>query len=416
MTDLAPVQEANRIKSLDVVRGFALLGILAVNAAFFAAPFQTAQNPLLEPLAVTPDTLWSWFVMHVFFEFKMITLFSMLFGVSIFLVGGERSDTDRGKVLRRRLAWLFVFGLLHGTLLWYGDILLHYALCGFIVLLMRSWSMRTLFIAGTVLFLLTTGIGGAFSAMMPMAPAESLEPMREQMWSPSRETIASTIATYQSGALPALQANFDVWSEFIFFMVFFMPRTIALMLIGMALFKSGFFSGAAKAGVYWLAAAIGAAALALVGWQAQINADMNFEFLHMFSVGNFANNALSPLISLFYASLLILLVKAGAVKFLTHALAAVGQMAFTNYLMQTIIMTTIFNGGRGLGLFGQVDRVELWGIVVGVWVLQLIWSPLWLSRYSMGPFEWVWRRLSYARPVTMAKAPAARRGLVEDNA
>jgi uncharacterized protein len=79
-------------------------------------------------------------------------------------------------------------------------------------------------------------------------------------------------------------------------------------------------------------------------------------------------------------------------------------------------MTTIFSGGRGLGLFGEVNRVELWGIVVGVWLLQLIWSPLWLSRYSMGPFEWVWRSLSYARPVSLAKTPAPRRGLVEDNA
>jgi uncharacterized protein len=151
MTDLAPVQEQSRIKSLDVVRGIALLGILAVNAAFFAAPFQAAQNPLLPPLAVTDDTMWTWFVMHVFFEFKMITLFSMLFGVSIYLVGGERSDKERGKVLRRRLAWLLLFGLLHGALLWYGDILLHYALCGFVVLFARSLKAPTLLIIGAVL-------------------------------------------------------------------------------------------------------------------------------------------------------------------------------------------------------------------------------------------------------------------------
>jgi len=407
MTDLAPVQEQSRIKSLDVVRGLALLGILAVNAAFFAGPFQAAQNPLLAPLAVTDDTLWTWLVMHVFFEFKMITLFSMLFGVSIYLVGGERSDKDRGKVLRRRLAWLALFGLLHGALLWYGDILLHYALCGFIVLFARSLKGRTLFIIGAILFALTVGLGAAFSAMMPMAPAESLEPMREQMWAPPAAEIEATIAAYQAGALSSLQANFEVWFEFVWFMIFFMPRTIGVMMIGMALYKWGFFSGAAKASTYWIVALIGAVALALVGWQAWINAEHDFDFMHMFSVGTTANNVLSPFISLLYASLLILLVKSGALQFFTNALAAVGRMAFTNYLMQTIIMTTIFYGGRGFGLFGEVDRVQLWGIVVAVWVLQLIWSPLWLSRFSMGPFEWVWRSLSYARPVSMAKTAAA---------
>jgi len=100
--------------------------------------------------------------------------------------------------------------------------------------------------------------------------------------------------------------------------------------------------------------------------------------------------------------LLILLVKAGA-RFITEPLAAVGRMAFTNYLTQSLIMTTIFWGGRGFGLYGEVDRPTLIGIVVAIWVLQLIWSPLWLARFQMGPFEWIWRRLSYGRPVAMAK-------------
>src|SRR5688572_24873098 len=106
MSDVAPVRETDRIKSLDVMRGFAVLGILAVNAAFFAAPWQTSFSPMLAPLAIDETTLWSWFVMHVFFEFKCITLFSILFGASIFMVGGERDDKERGAVLTRRLVWL----------------------------------------------------------------------------------------------------------------------------------------------------------------------------------------------------------------------------------------------------------------------------------------------------------------------
>jgi uncharacterized protein len=407
MTDLAPVQEANRIKSLDVVRGFALLGILAVNAAFFAAPFQAAQNPLLEPIAVTPDTLWSWFVMHVFFEFKMITLFTMLFGASIYLVGGERSDKDRGQVLRRRLLWMVLFGVLHGALIWYGDILLVYALTGLLVLFARSLRPATLFIVGSILFVLGVGVFAGLGAMMQYAPAETLTEMRHQMWAPPAEEIERQIAAYQAGVVSAMQENLGSWLAFLGYIPFFMVRTAGLMMIGMALFKTGFFSGRSSYSVYMITALIGAAALATVAYQAWINWRLEFDFVHMMGAGVFANNALSVFISLFYASVLIMLVKANALNFLTAPLAAAGQMAFTNYIAQSLIMTTIFYGGRGFGLWGEVDRPTLWAIVLAVWALELIWSPLWLSRFKMGPLEWVWRRLSYARPVSIAKTAAA---------
>ena len=407
MTDLAPVQEANRIKSLDVVRGFALLGILAVNAAFFAAPFQAAQNPLLEPIAVTPDTLWSWFVMHVFFEFKMITLFTMLFGASIYLVGGERSDKDRGQVLRRRLLWMVLFGALHGALIWYGDILLVYALTGLLVLLARSLRPATLFIVGSILFVLGVGVFAGLGAMMQYAPAEALNEMRNQMWAPPAEEIERQIAAYQAGVVSATQENLHSWLAFLGYIPFFMVRTAGLMMIGMALFKIGFFSGRSSYAVYTTTAAIGAAALALVAYQAWVNWQLEFDFIHMMGAGTFANSALSVFISLLYASVFIILVKANALKFLTAPLAAAGQMAFTNYIAQSLIMTTIFYGGRGFGLWGEVDRPTLWAIVLAVWALELIWSPLWLSRFKMGPLEWVWRRLSYARPVSIAKTVAA---------
>ncbi len=416
MTDLAPVQEANRIKSLDVVRGFALLGILAVNAAFFAAPFQAAQNPLLEPIAVSESTLWSWFVMHVVFEFKMITLFSMLFGVSIFLVGGERSDADRGKVLHRRLWWMVLFGVLHGAFIWYGDILLIYALTGLLVMFARSWKPMTLMIVGVILTMIGVGIFSGMGAMMPMMPPAELEALRAKMWAPPPEEIARSIEAYQASALSSTQANFEEWLSFLGFMPVFIIRTAGVMMAGMALFKWGFFSGENRPATYWTVALIGAAALALVAWQASINAELGFPFLHMMSAGQVANYTLAPFISLLYASLLILLVKSGMLRLLTDPLAAVGQMAFTNYIAQSLIMTTIFYGGRGFGLWGEVDRPTLWAIVIAIWVLQLVWSPLWLSRFKMGPLEWVWRRLSYARPVSMAKTGAAKHGLVEDNA
>jgi uncharacterized protein len=411
MSDVAPVKEQDRIKSLDVMRGFAVLGILVVNAAFFAAPWQTSQNPLLEPLAIDQSTLWSWFVMHVFFEFKCITLFSMLFGASIYLVGGERSDKERGRVLRGRLFWLLIFGLIHALLIWFGDILVTYALTGFLVLFARSWKARTLLIVGIFLLALSIFMQAAGALMAGIMPPEALaemqaaqESMKEQMFAPSDATVAEIIAAYQGGLISATTENASTWAEFIpFALIGLLPRTTGVMMIGMGLFKVGFLSGRSPVWLYVVFVLLGAAALAAIAYQALINWNAGFNFTHMITYGSVVNAALSIFVSIAYASVFVLLVKAG-LKLLTEPLAAVGRMAFTNYLTQSIIMTTIFWGGRGFGLFGEVDRPTLMAIVLAVWALQLIWSPLWLSRFSMGPIEWLWRRLSYGRPVSMAKA------------
>ena len=401
---VAPVAEPRRIKSLDVMRGFAVLGILAVNAVYFAAPWQNGFNPTLAPLAVTPDTLWAWLVMHVFFEFKCITLFSILFGASLYMVGGERADKERGAVLRRRLLWLLIFGLIHALLIWYGDILVTYALTGFLVLFARSWRPATLISVGVILIIVATALSSMLGIFFDYIPPAQLDEIRGEYWSPSSEALGQTIAQFQAGGLGATLANMNLWFEFIANSVFFMViRTAGVMMIGMALFKLGFLSGNAPGWVYGVALALGAAALALIAWQAQVNIAAGFSFEHMQRSGLFTNGALAIFVSIGYAALFVLLVKLGA-RLLSEPLAAVGRVAFSNYIMQSLIMTAIFYGGRGLGYFGEVDRVGLWGIVVAIWALQLVISPLWLARYQMGPLEWLWRRLSYGRPVAIARA------------
>jgi uncharacterized protein len=411
MSDVAPVQEHSRIKSLDVMRGFALLGILAVNAAFFAGPWQSSFDPLLPPLGVNEDTVWSWFVMHVFFEFKCITLFSMLFGASIYLVGGERSDKPRGAVLRRRLFWLLIFGLIHALLIWYGDILVTYAITGFLVLFARSWKPRTLLIVGIALYLISLLLQNMLGLFYDVIPPDQAGPINEELariFAISPEDTARIQAAYQGGYITGVQENVSTWVTFIVNGIFgLVIRTAAVMMIGMALFKWRFLSGHAPIWLYGLMLGLGVIALALIAWQAWLNWQARFDMIHMMTRGAFVNSAVSIFVSIGYASLFVLLVKAGA-RFLTEPLAAVGRMAFTNYIMQSLIMTTIFwGGGRGFGLWGEVDRPTLWAIVLGVWALQLIWSPLWLSRFEMGPLEWIWRRLSYAKPVRIAKPTAA---------
>ncbi|WP_204680478.1 DUF418 domain-containing protein [Dyella flava] len=175
------------------------------------------------------------------------------------------------------------------------------------------------------------------------------------------------------------------------------PDTLGLMMIGLSLFKSGFFAARSSRRRYRAVMVIGTVALAMVAWitwQADV-AESPTVWGHVIGL------LVTPFVSLAYAASLILLLRGDASRLLAP-FAATGRIAFTNYLTQSMLMTSIFYGGRG-ALMGEVDRPALWGIVICVWVLQLIWSPLWLARFEMGPLEWVWRYLTYGHRVPFVK-------------
>ena len=303
---------------------------------------------------------------------------------------------------------MLLFGIIHGAAIWFGDILTVYALSGFIMLFARSWRARSLLITGSVLYVLLCALAALSAGAVTLISADSVAEMRAQVWAPAAESVDSTIAAFGGSFSDSFNANFETWKAFMPFEIpNTVPRTVALMMIGLGLFKIGFFSGKAPLPIYWSCIAAGAAALAIVAYQAMLNIEAGFDFVHMQTRGSLVNPALSILISLLYASVLILCVRFGALAFLTNVLAPVGQMAFTNYIAQSLIMTGIFYGGRGLGLYGEVERDTLLVIVGGVWALQLVWSPLWLSRFKMGPLEWMWRRLSYGKPLAIRRVAAA---------
>jgi len=394
-----PVRTSDRLFSLDVVRGFAVLGILAVNAITFGMPEPVMMNPSLQPGGLEGEAAAAWQAMYVFFQDKMRTLFSMLFGASIFLIGGERSDLTRGKLLRKRLFWLGLFGLAHGLLFWFGDILLLYALTGLVVLLVRSWSAKRLIMVGVALNVTFSALYVGVISLMRMAPPETLD---EFGWNTTPEQLNEMIAAFQGSAVETTLTVMGNWAAAAPFMaIFFIPATAALMMIGMGLFKAGFLAGRSPAWVYGLFILLGAAAVALIWRESSAVIAGGFPLIE--TMMRPANTFLAPLVSLAFASLLILMARFG-LKLILTPLAKAGQMAFTNYLSQTLIMTTIFYGGRGLGYFGQVGWPEMWLVIIGVWVVQLIWSPLWLSRFTMGPLEWVWRRLTYGKGVALRRA------------
>jgi uncharacterized protein len=264
--------------------------------------------------------------------------------------------------------------------------------------LFRSWRPRTLFVVGLVLLALGVLLtGGALGAV-------ELMPDQQYRTLMGRE-VANTIESYRGGLGPVQAANLRDWTSLAMAsLIVYGPRTLGLMMIGLGLYKTGVLTGRRSAAFYSVLALVGAAALAAIGWSAAQELEILKAGDQAPGLASFPNHLLSPAATLGYVGLLALALKSALARSLGRILAPVGRMAFSNYIAQSLIMTTLFLTGRGLGWYGRLDWPEWSLIVLGVWALQLIWSPLWLSRFTMGPLEWVWRRLSYGRAVPLSRA------------
>lgn len=398
-----PMTEKGRIQTLDVIRGLAILGILAVNADGFAAPQSASLKPTMWLYPNEGWTAISYWIMDTFFHEKFLTIFSMLFGVSLFLVGGDGKDPRKSRLLARRLGILFLFGMLHGFGIWWGDILSLYAVTGFLMFFCRGWHPKVLMGIGVALY-----AAMAFSAIPKAAypftsPTVRTEAEAAQVPDPtavarSKAKTLERMAEAKGSWAGAYRLNAKEYVNVLSGYPWLIPQTLALMMVGLSLFKSGFLAGKSSTRRYVVAIATGSAALVLVAWLTW-QADVR-ERPVLGAEG--VNLLLTPLVSLAYVAGLALLLRAGARKLLSP-LAATGRMAFTNYITQSLLMTSIFYGGRG-ALMGEVDRPGLWAIIIAIWILQLIWSPLWLARFEMGPLEWVWRCLTLGRRIPLRKA------------
>ena len=391
-----------RISLLDSLRGLGVLGILLCNAPDFAVVAGLAESVRLWPHGTETDTVSVWIVTQWLFQRKFVTLFAMLFGVSIFLVGGERSDLERGAILRKRLSWMVLFGLLHGFVIWFGDVLLSYALAGFAVMLARSWAPSKLLKVGIGIWLGLIALMAVGMVMMMLMPEDM-----------TAAKTAAEAAKHQLGAaqyagtfLQSLTQNAKDRLMFLAGEPVIFPMTASLMMIGLGCFKLGVLTGEASNRVYATLTAVGLFALAIVGVCFIAFATQGLPK----PLGNFAGwlqMATAPLTTLDYVSLVVFASRSsGFWKAIPKALAPVGQMAFTNYIAQSLIMTAIFYGGRGLSLHGQVDRPGLAAITVGIWIAQILWSRWWMDRFTMGPLEWLWRRL-YRGPMTLRRSAPA---------
>lgn len=395
MTD-RPTDAPVRIQTLDVLRGFAVLGILAVNVSAFALPLTAALVPSQVELAREPGAGLAQWVTEVFFTQKFVSLFAMLFGVSVFLVGGERYDPARSPLLKRRLIWLGVFGLIHGTVFWFGDILLLYAVTALFLGMMRSMPPRPLILIGGGLTLLVS-LGQAITSIL--SPSSGDPGGLDRVFTDT--ALKDAIAAYQSGWPGGLIENLKAWgiTQVGSLLIYSVP-TLALMMLGLGLFKAGFFHGRLPRRIYLILMAVGAVTLALLGLAQGIERAAG-PASGAARGWDLAALSFPVLITLGYASALILATP--RLPVVRKVLAPVGQMAFTNYLTQTLMMTALFSMPYGPRLMGQVGYPALWGLVVSVWILQLIWSPIWLKYFRMGPFEWVWRCLTHGQRLPLRR-------------
>lgn len=430
--DLAPIARGERILALDALRGFAVLGILLMNITAFGLPWPAYYNPAVWGGHTGAD-LWAWITTEMLFEGTMRTVFSMLFGagVIIFTTRAERKDPTRSADLfYRRTILLIAFGVVHAyVMLWAGDILYAYGMAGLFLFPLRRVSGRTLIVLGVCLALLPGAANNAVkqsgfeAARVGALEALSLREMGETLtheqqsalhaweeqqdyFDPTRESLEDSVARMRGSYATTFAYLVPInayWQSYEYYTFGFWDA-ISMMLVGMGLMRLGVLEGRRSTRLY--------AAFVIVGYGAglTINAmETRHIMLHAFTAESIFDAwwtyHLGRLcVAMGHIGLVMLLVRSGVLRGLMRRMAAVGQMALTNYLSQTVLCNLVFLG-IGFGLFGQMGRASLYLVVLGVWIVQLLWSAWWLARFRFGPVEWLWRALTYGRAPSMRRAP-----------
>ena len=409
---------APRIATLDTIRGVAVMGILLMNIVAFAMPEAAYMNPAAWGSQHAIDYA-AWAGNFLLVDGRMRGLFSVLFGASTLLVVERAEAAGRSGVVTHfsRMAWLFAFGMAHLYLIWWGDILQHYAVMGMIAFLFLRLEATQLAALAMPLILFEAlwmgnatvhafAVETAAHAAHPSAAAlAAYRDLEANFGTPDPRILAHDVAVHRSGyaaifanRLP--EANWIPWQTFLNLG----PETLAYMLLGMAGLKSGMLTGAWSHRTYRriavLGFAIGVPVYGAMTW---------YVFAQHFSASALMLTALMlatlirPVMIAGWASLIVLLIRPGGA--LTTRIAAAGRMAFSNYLLTSLICTTLFYG-YGFGLYGRLTRAELYLVVPAIWAAILLWSKLWLAHFRYGPLEWLWRSLSRWRLQQMRGAAA----------
>lgn len=411
---IAPVARVERSQSLDALRGFALLGILVPNVVAFSWPGAAMMDYTV--LGDTNMNLLAFQITQTAFLGKFMFIFAMLFGAGVLLYSRKFDDEPGTKLSRgaglwyTRCAVLLGFGLIHAYLFWYGDILTWYAVAGLTLL----WWVRRLpdwaLLSGAVVsYLIGTVLLVGLSLLGLWALDQGHQTQEQLMGSNPESEIAAYLGTNQIGQqygpwVSAFVARLPATLMMhVLLLPLFVPALWGLMMLGMYLLRQGVLDGTRSRRFYF---GLGVPLL-LVGagvvLAAHAAAGRGETFRSSFLWQMMAQPIGIPL-ALGYTLCVVGLTTCAWFSWVTAALANVGRMALSNYLLQTVLCTTFFYG-YGFGYFASLEYPALWGVIGGVWVLNIVFSALWLKTFRFGPVEWVWRCATYGRfvPILVKK-------------
>ena len=391
---VTPTTTRERIREIDVLRGFALVGIIVANMRGFNSPMEVYIRPYLV-WDGTVDRIAQGFI-DWFVGGKFITLFAILFGLG-FAVQLERAKDRFTGVYVRRLAGLLVIGAAHAFLIWWGDILLTYAVMGFFLIVFRAQSQSSVFLWSMVLYWFPVMVMVGFFVVSLAGPVASPE-----LPEASEEGIQRTIEIYTQGSYgEVLIQRYQDWQSFNSSFPVGLPRILAMFLFGVWVWRQGILQNVRDhlpllRKTCWWSLPIG---LAGNGYFVLVNelwrpnpmepTALNLSWWIATSVG-------VPALSLFYACSVVLLYQREAWRRRLRPFAAVGRMALTNYLMQSVVCTFLYYG-FGLALFGKVGPALGLAIAFVIYALQVVFSTWWARAFRFGPAEWVWRSLTYGK-------------------
>lgn len=393
-----PVSEQERVHELDMIRGFALLGILIANMPFFASPSIY--------LALTGETWWmeSWhvfadFIIQFFASSKFFTMFSFLFGLGfvIFLQRATEKVSNPKNLFLKRLFYLFLIGLVHAFGIWYGDILVIYAITGLFLLLFYNRKPKTVLIWAFALIL----IPAAFMSFMALIVylVGDLMPADTGMTATGMQMLEQSVAAYGSGSISDIFAQRASDNLFLFSDSLLMaPIVLGMFLFGVYVAKKGIHQNIESHLPFFRKVWV---------WSLAIGLPFNIIFVYsyfeqgadisVYMMTHFVGMVIGgPALCFFYMTSIILLSRVQGWKKFFNPLRAVGRMALSNYLLQSIVSTLIFYN-YGLGFYGEIGPLY-WLVIAAILFAFQIWiSNIWVKKFRFGPAEWLWRSLTYGK-------------------
>jgi uncharacterized protein len=429
----APLQKKERILFLDCVRGIALLGILLMNS-MAQSQSHVYYDKMDLSQSITGANFYAWAAETFLFEGTMRGLFSILFGAGTILLLTRLVKNMHGlepaDIFYRRLLWLLVFGLINAfVFLWPGDILYPYALCGLLLFPFRNLSPKKLMWIAFALLAIGTYRENSdlFHAKKIITKGQvvaALDTTKIKLTDQQKEDVGkykelkeknSTEGIAKEAKEETKKIKGKSYSE-----IFMFYRDINMMIestvlynaywydillflfIGMALFKSGFLVGNKPTYVYVLVTLIGiAGGITMNYFYHKTQYSLRFDQYLFIQKWKFSYYEIRRVVqTMGYLSLLILLYKVVPFRKILNIFVPVGQMAFTNYLSQSIITSIIF---YGFDVFGTLQRYEVYYVVGAIWLFQIIFSNIWLRYFRFGPFEWLWRSLTYLKKQPMLR-------------